>query len=217
VAHLPNPVSDAQLVGDALRNAGVEVTVAQDLDRAGMVTTLRTFARKADNSDWAVIYYAGHGMEMDGKNYLIPVDATLETDRDIPDETLSLDRVLSAVSGARQLKLVILDACRNNPFAQQMKVTVASRAMQRGLSRVEPVNATLVVYSAKEGTTADDGDGANSVFAASISKRILEPGVEINKVFRLVTRDVLTETGNRQQPFVYGSLPPDDFILVPPK
>ena len=98
-----------------------------------------------------------------------------------------------------------------------MKVTVASRAVTRGLSRVEPVDATLVVYSAKEGTTAEDGDGTNSVFATSISKRIVEPGVEINKVFRLVTRDVLTETGNRQQPFVYGSLPPDDFILVPPK
>ncbi|GLS23641.1 hypothetical protein GCM10007874_66620 [Labrys miyagiensis] len=217
VAHLPNPASDAQLVGDALRQAGVDVTVALDLDRAAMVSALRAFSRKADNSDWAMIYYAGHGMELDGTNYLIPIDATLETDRDVPDETLSLDRVLSAVSGARQLKLVILDACRNNPFAQQMKLTVAKRAVTRGLSRVEPMDATMVVYSAKEGTTAEDGDGANSVFAASISKRIVEPGVEINKVFRLVTRDVLSETGNRQQPFVYGSLPPDDFILVPAK
>ncbi|WP_413991667.1 tetratricopeptide repeat protein [Labrys okinawensis] len=217
VAHLPNPASDAQLVGDALRQAGVDVTVALDLDRAGMVSALRAFSRKADNSDWAVIYYAGHGMELDGTNYLIPIDATLETDRDVPDEALSLDRVLSAVDGARLLKLVILDACRNNPFAQQMKLTVAKRAVTRGLSRIEPADATMVVYSAKEGTTAEDGDGANSVFAASISKRIVEPGVEINKVFRLVTRDVLTETGNRQQPFVYGSLPPDDFILVPAK
>jgi tetratricopeptide (TPR) repeat protein len=218
VAHLPNPAGDAQLVGDALRAAGIDdVTIAQDLDRSGMIATLKAFTRKADNSDWAMIYYAGHGMELDGKNYLIPVDASLETDRDVPDETLSLDRVLSAVSGARQLKLVILDACRNNPFAQQMKVTVATRAVQRGLSRVEPLNATLVVYSAKEGTTAEDGDGTNSVFAKSISKRLVEPGVEINKVFRLVTKDVMSETGSRQQPFVYGSLPPDDFILVPTK
>ena len=102
VARLPNPANDAQLIGDALRAAGIDdVTVAVDLDRAGMVGTLRAFARKADNSDWAMVYYAGHGMEMDGQNYLIPVDASLETDRDIPDETLSLDRVLSAVSGAR--------------------------------------------------------------------------------------------------------------------
>jgi tetratricopeptide (TPR) repeat protein len=216
VALLPNPARDAELVGAALRNAGVDdVTVTHDLDRDGMIAALRAFAKKADEADWAVIYYAGHGMEMDGKNYLIPVDAKLDSDRDVPDETVSLDRMMTAIEGAHKLKLVVLDACRNNPFASQMKMSSANRAIERGLSRVEPATATLVVYAAKEGTTAQDGDSTDSPFALAFARRIVEPGVEINKVFRFVTRDVLTQTANQQEPFVYGSLPPDDFIFVP--
>ena len=127
VSHLPNPANDADLVGNALRKAGVdEVTVVHDLDHEGMISALKAFARKADGADWAIIYYAGHGMEMDGKNYLIPVDATLETDRDVPDETVSLERMQAAINGAHQLGLIVLDACRNNPFAQQMKLTAAN-------------------------------------------------------------------------------------------
>ncbi|MDQ0396211.1 tetratricopeptide repeat protein [Labrys monachus] len=218
VGLLPNPAKDAELVGAALRNAGVgDVTVVHDLDHDGMIAALRAFARKADQADWAMIYYAGHGMEMDGKNYLIPVDARLESDRDVADETVSLDRMMSAIEGAHRLKLVVLDACRNNPFASQMKMTSAARAIDRGLSRVEPASATLVVYAAKEGTTAQDGNRGDSPFALAFAKRIVEPGVEINKVFRFVTRDVLSDTGNQQEPFVYGSLPPDDFIFVPAK
>ena len=182
-----------------------------------MVAALKAFARKADAADWAVIYYAGHGIEVGGMNYLIPVDAKLETDRDIPDEAISLERMLSAIDGAHKLKLVVLDACRNNPFARQMKVTVASRSIGRGLAPVEPTGATLVVYAAREGTTAEDGDGADSPFALSFAKRIVEPGVEINKALRFVRQDVLQTTDNHQEPFVYGSLPPDDFYFVPPK
>ncbi len=107
----------------------------------------------------AVIYYAGHGIELDGTNYLIPVDATLETDTDVLDETLSLDRVLFAVEPAKQLRLVILDACRDNPFAKTMKRTVGSRAIGRGLAKVEPSSPnTMIAFAAKAGSTASDGD-----------------------------------------------------------
>jgi uncharacterized caspase-like protein len=152
-------------------------------------------------------------MELAGQNYLIPVDARLQSDRDVVDETVSLDRVLAALSGAHRQKLVLLDACRNNPFAAQMTMTTATRSVTRGLSRVEPLGATLVVYSAKEGTVAEDGDSQHSAFAEAFAKRVVEPGLEINKIFRFVTSDVMSETSNRQEPFVYGSLPPDDFVF----
>jgi WD40 repeat protein len=217
VAHLPNPSKDADLIGAALRSTGIaDVTVAHDLDREGMVAALKVFASKADAADWAVIYYAGHGIEIGGTNYLIPVDAKLETDRDVPEEAISLEQIQSKLMGARKLKLIVLDACRNNPFAAQMKMSVATRSVDRGLTRFEPTGATLVVYAAKERTTAKDGDGKDSPFAVSFAKRIVERGVEINKALRFVRQDVLATTGNQQEPFVYGSLPPDDFYFVPP-
>jgi tetratricopeptide (TPR) repeat protein len=215
VARLPNPAQDADLVGAALRQAGVQdVTVAHDLDRGAMVAALRDFADKADGADWAIIYYAGHGIEVDGTNYMIPVDAHLASDRDVPDEAVSLDRLLSAIQSAHKLRLVVLDACRNNPFVVQMKLASARRAIDRGLSRVEPANATLVAYAAKEGTTALDGNGADSPFALAFARRVVEPGLEINKIFRFVRQDVMDETGNQQEPFVYGSLPPQDFYFL---
>jgi uncharacterized caspase-like protein len=155
-------------------------------------------------------------MEVAGVNYLIPVDAKLETDRDVVDETVSLDQLQSKIEGAHKLRLIVLDACRNNPFAAQMKMTVANRSIGRGLSPVEPLGATLVVYAAKGGTSAEDGGGDDSPFALSFAKRIVEPGVEINKTFRFVRQDVLRTTGT-QEPFVYGSLPPEDFYFVPPR
>jgi uncharacterized caspase-like protein len=215
---LSNPSHDADLIGAALRSTGIEdVTIAHDLDREGMVAALKAFARKADAANWAVIYYAGHGIETGGTNYLIPVDAKLETDRDVPEEAISLEQMQSKIEGAHKLKLIVLDACRDNPFAAQMKLTVANRSIGRGLSPVEPTDGTLVVYAAKGGTSVEDGEGDDSPFAISFAKRIVEPGVEINKTFRFLRQDVLRKTGNHQEPFVYGSLPPDDFYFVPPK
>ena len=218
VGALPNPGHDADTIGEALRATGfATVTIQHDLDRAGMVAALKAFADAADKADWAVIYYSGHGMEVAGENYLVPIDAKLASDRDVPDEAVSLERVMSAVEGARKLRLVILDACRNNPFLVQMKVTSATRSIGRGLALVEPSQATLVAFAAKAGSLAADGDTANSPFAASFARHVGEPGVEINKVFRLVRSDVLAATDNSQEPFVYGSLPPEDFYFVAPK
>jgi tetratricopeptide (TPR) repeat protein len=218
VGALSNPRQDAALVADALKKSGfTSVTLLEDLGRDGFVSAIKTFQDQADKADWAAVYYAGHGVEVDGTNYLIPVDAKLKSDRDVPDETIPLDRVMSAIEGAHKLKLVVLDACRNNPFAPQMKLSGAHRSISRGLTRVEPVGATLVVYAAKEGTTAQDGDGADSPFAASFARRLEQPGVEINMALRFVRQDVLDQTGNQQEPFVYGSLPPTNFYFVPPK
>ena len=189
-----------------------------DLQAAEMRRALRDFADQARDSDIAVVYYAGHGIEMDGTNYLIPTDARLERDTDIYDEAFSLDRVLLAIEPARQLRLVIVDACRNNPFADTMKRTVSSRTVSRGLARIEPTTTnTLVAFAAKAGLTALDGNSKNSPYATALVKYIAKPGLDLRRAFGFVRDDVLQATGNRQEPYVYGSLGGADVALVPGK
>jgi uncharacterized caspase-like protein len=215
VAPLPNAAADADALAKALRDTGFQVVMNErDLTREGMVSALRAFQDEAEHSDWAVIYYAGHGIEVGGMNYMIPVDARLRSDRDIPDETVSLDRLLVATEGARKLRLIIVDACRENPFVPQMRRTLASRSIGRGLARIEPEGGTMVVYSAKEGQVALDGDGRNSPFLLALLNQLKKPNLEINKLFRFVRDEVLSMTGRRQEPFVYGSLPADDFFFM---
>jgi len=182
--------------------------------RDKLISGLRAFEDEAERADWAVIYYAGHGIEMGGINYLVPVDAKLKADRDVQDEAVPLDRALSAISGAKKLRLVILDACRDNPFIQQMRRTIASRSIGRGLARIEPEGGTLVAFAAKHGQTALDGNGKNSPFATALLSHLAQPNVEVNKLFRIVRDDVLEATSQRQEPFVYGSLPGQDFYFV---
>jgi hypothetical protein len=214
---LQNPNNDAQLLAQTLRAAGFQtVTVKTDLDREGMIRTLREFAGTADAADWAVVYYSGHGIEFGGVNYMVPVDAQLKVDRDIDLETIDVGKVMSAIDGARKLRLVILDACRDNPFASQMKRTVATRSLGRGLAQIEPTVGTLIVYAAKHGETALDGTGRNSPFVESLVKRINQkPAVEIRRLFDFVRDDVLATTQRKQQPFSYGSLSAsDDFYFI---
>ena len=217
VALLPNPVNDGAVIAATLKNAGFDVVDSRhDLPANEMRRALRDFADRARDADIAVVYYAGHGMEVDGTNYLIPVDAKLERDTDVYDEALSLDRVLVSIEPAKQLRLVILDACRDNPFAKSMKRTVASRAIGRGLAQVEPASPnTLIAYSAKAGSTAMDGDSKNSPFTIALSKHLTTPGLDVRRAFGFVRDDVLKTTSNRQEPFVYGSLGGDDVPLVP--
>jgi uncharacterized caspase-like protein len=217
VPPLPNPVNDGATIAATLKNAGFDVVDSRsDLPALEMRRALRDFTDAARDADIAVIYYAGHGMEVDGTNYLIPVDAKLERDTDVYDEALSLDRILVAAEPAKQLRLVILDACRDNPFAKNMKKTVALRAIGRGLAKIEPTSPnTLIAYSAKAGSTALDGDTKNSPFTIALAKHLTTPGLDVRRAFGFVRDDVLKETGNRQEPFVYGSLGGDDVALVP--
>jgi uncharacterized caspase-like protein len=214
---LSNPARDAAAVAAALRKVGFQsVVVANDLGKEKMALALRDFGRAAEGADWALVYYAGHGIEISGANYLIPTDAKLETDRDVNFEAIPLDHVLSAVEGASKMRLVLLDACRDNPFASQMRRTVASRSIGRGLAPIEPQTGSLVVYAAKHGETALDGSGTgNSPFVAALIKELSIPGIEIRKLFDLVRDDVLEATNNQQQPFTYGSIPGrQDFYFV---
>src|SRR4051812_9132493 len=217
VARLPNPVNDGATVAATLRDAGFDVVDSRhDLPAAETRRVLRDFADRTRDADIAVVYYAGHGIEVDGGNYLIPVDAKLERDTDVYDEALSLDRVLLAIEPAKKLRLVILDACRDNPFAKVMKRTVASRAIGQGLAKIEPSSPNmLIAYSAKAGSTAADGDGNNSPFTVALSKHLTTPGLDVRRAFGFVRDDVLKTTNSRQEPFVYGSLGGEDVPLVP--
>lgn len=233
VPALANPHNDAEAIAASLRKIGFHsVKLANDTTRENLVNSLRAFAEEAETADWAVVYYAGHGIELNGQNYLIPVDARLAADRDVQFETVPLGQVLAALEGAKKLRMVLLDACRVNPFKQQMRQTEAvtaaaaldsassggagTRSVGRGLARVEVrAGPTLVVFAAKDGQTALDGDGPNSPFAIAMVQRIATPGVEINKIFRLVRDDVMEATAGRQEPYTYGSLPGrEDFFFV---
>lgn len=216
VGRLQNPEGDAKAIARALESLGFETTLALDQDRGSLEQALRRFTGKARNADIAAIYYAGHGMEASGENYLVPTDAALASDEDIDYELVPLELVLKAVSGAKQLRLVMLDACRNNPFARRMAQSGGTRAVGRGFVRVEPITNTLVAYAAKDGTTADDGAGEHSPFTAALLKRLPDPGVEITFVFRKVRDDVLAATDRQQEPFVYGSLGGEPVYLAAP-
>lgn len=217
VVPLSNPANDATAIAEMFRKAAFDVVESRrDLKNTEMRRALRDFTEKARDADIAVIYYAGHGIEVDGINYLIPVDAVLERDTDAYDEAIALDRILQAIEPAKQLRLVILDACRDNPFTKSMKRTVASRSLSRGLAGVEPSRPnTLIAFAAKGGSTASDGDSKNSPFTTALLKYLAQPGLELGKAFRLVRDDVMNATGNKQEPFVYGSLGGNDVVLVP--
>jgi tetratricopeptide (TPR) repeat protein len=232
VPELINPKNDANAIAAALRNVGFDVVMqAANTTRETLIGALQAFANEAASADWAMVYYAGHGIEVSGQNYLVPVEARLATDRDVRAEAVALDHLMAALHGAKKLKLVVLDACRDNPFTPQMQrtavvadagvlsptvgSTAGTRSVGRGLGEVRVQGATLVVFAAKHGQTALDGEGGNSPFAIAFVQRIATPGVEINKVFRLVRDDVMEATAGRQEPYTYGSLPGrEDFFFV---
>jgi uncharacterized caspase-like protein len=216
VAPLANPPRDARLIASTFRDLGfATVTMAPDLGRDKFFAALHEFGVEAEKADWAVVYYAGHGMEIGGVNYLIPVDARLKADSDAETQAVALEQVIASVAGARKLRLVMLDACRDNPFEKTMQRTIALKLVNRGFSNIEPEAGFMVVYAAKHGETALDGDSFNSPFATVLARVIKEPRIEVRKLFDIVRDDVWKVTNRTQQPFTYGSLPGrEDFYFV---
>lgn len=219
VPQLPNPSRDASAVAKMFKDAGFDsVEVQINVGNLEFKRSIRKFEAMADQADIAVVYYAGHGLEISGTNYLIPIDARLASDRDADDEAITLERLVSSTDGAKRLRLVILDACRDNPFVTTMRRErmVANRAVASGLGKVEPTSAdTLIAYAAKAGSTADDGDGQHSPFTSALLKNLTVPGLDVRLAFGRVRDEVLKSTGNRQEPFVYGSLGGETMALVP--
>jgi branched-chain amino acid transport system substrate-binding protein len=206
VGPLQNPGNDATAVADSLKaQLGFDkVILGRDLRAEAFRSLLREFAREVAGAELALVYYAGHGTEVAGRNFLIPVDAALAKASDLDLEAIALDVVLSQLDGVRKLRIVILDACRNNIFP----LAGGHRSVGRGLSRIEPEgDNTLVVYAAKHGTTADDGSGRrHSPFTEALLKRMGTRGLEVRQLFGYVRDDVMAATRRVQQPYIYGTL-----------
>ena len=218
IGRLPNPENDAVDMAAALRRIGFEVTTELDTDRVELTEALRAFTRQSAGADVSLVFYAGHGLEMDGMNYLVPIDARLERDVDVRYETVTLDDLLVSTVGAR-LRLVILDACRNNPLARSMQRTVASRSVSGGsfgqLDEDLLGDETLVAYAAAAGTTAADGTGRNSPYTAALLAHLDEP-LEILTLFRRVRARVLEATNGEQRPHEYQSLLREHYLSGAP-
>lgn len=209
---LGNPRNDVRLVADAARQAGFQtVTIRHDLGMGPFQQALRDFRALADGAQVAMVYYAGHGMEGNGRNWLIPTDAGLASDRDLPYEAINLDQVMEAIEGAT-LRMVVLDACRNNPFGRGWRG--GTRALGRGLGGVE-ADDVLVIYAAAPGQVAADGERGNSPFAKALAGRLAEPGLPVQMLGGAVRDDVLAATGGNQRPFVSASITGKAYYLVP--
>ena len=220
VPKLANPLNDAADVGAALGRLEFSVThVNVNAGFDALRKELRTFRRAASAAEIAVVFYAGHGIEVDKQNFLVPMSTpVLQTDGEVGYEAVPLEMVTGAVEGASNFSLVMLDACRDNPFRISMRREKGStRSIGRGLARPkEPSGDTLIVYSAKEGTTATDGTGLNSPFASALLRYLEEPGLEVGIMFRHVSDAVEESTGQDQEPVWYGSLPSKGAYFIPP-
>lgn len=215
VPHLPNPSNDADAMAAAFGRLGFDVTLAKDISVNSLRKTLATFAITAAHSDMAAIYYAGHGIEVEGKNYIIPVDAELENVVVAGFELISLEAIIDSMGGSSGLKLIFLDACRDNPFRQTMNTSFATRSIGRGLASIEPDSGIVISYAAKAGTVAYDGKGKHSPYTEALLDHMEEPGLELQFLFRRVRDAVLRQTARSQEPFFYGSLPDRAFYLNP--
>jgi uncharacterized caspase-like protein len=218
VPQLPNPSRDANAVAKMFKDAGFEtIETYLDVGNLDFKRAIRKFEDTAVDADVAVLFYAGHGIEIGGTNYLIPIDAKLASDRDAPDEAIPLDRLVLSADGARKLRVVILDACRDNPYAGKMRreSRAALRAVSSGLGKVEPSSTdTLIAYAAKAGSTAEDGERDHSPFTAALLKHLTVPGLDLRLAFGRVKDEVMKSTNGRQEPFVYGSLGGGNYSLV---
>jgi uncharacterized caspase-like protein len=215
IPQLPNPARDAAAMAQLFRDAGFDtVQVVLDAGSLDFRRAIREFEMVADQADIAVVYYAGHGLEIGGISYLFPVDARLATDHDVESGAIPLERLASSAGGARRLRLIIIDACRQNSFFPKKHPGDATRVLA-GLGNIEPDENTLVAYAARAHTIAEDGSGPHSPYTTSLLKNLTVPGLDVRLVFGRVKDEVNKATGGRQEPWVYGSLGGGNVSLVP--
>jgi Caspase domain/Lysozyme inhibitor LprI len=213
---LANPRNDAKAVAAKLQSIGFDVDLYEDLDGQAFRVALGAFSEKALNADLALVFYAGHGIELNGQNYLIPVDAKMKSEATAQFEAVPLDQVLGAVREAGKLGMVMLDACRNNPFAASMVRKNGTRAVSRGLApvSVEGEKGIVVSFAAEAGQTADDGDTQHSPYTAALLEVLDQPGLEVGRMFRTVRAKVRQTTGEKQVPIEQMQLPDEEIYLV---
>jgi len=219
VPKLKNTINDARALAATLEGMGFQVDVLMDATKDETLQELQDFAFRAETADIALIYYAGHGVSVQGTTFLIPVDARVQAARDIVTASVTMDQMLAAVDGARKMSILILDSCRDNPFPDVIdlrdpEVAEGLTTGKGGLAAPAPERGTLVAFAARDGEVAMDGDGDNSPFNAALRKNMVLPDLEIGLMFRQVRDDVLAATGNVQEPATYGSLPGEPFFLA---
>ena len=209
---LDNPINDARLIASSLQRSGFNVTLRENLDRTALLDALREFGNRLNENTIAVLYYAGHGLQLRDRNYLIPVDADIRSEDEIPISGIDLSFILGRMSAARsRINIVILDACRNNPFAGK---TVAA---PRGLAQMDAPVGTLLAFATAPGKLAADsgtGDSANSLYALYLSRHLLTPGLPVEIVFKRVREGVVKDTQQQQVPWESSSLQ-GEFAFVP--
>lgn len=215
ISPLKNPPRDARAMAAKLRGLGFQTDLVVDPDRQGLERAIRTFGDKARNADIALLFYAGHALETNGQNYLVPATADVHTVRDVPFETVSLDLVTAQLEGQARSLLIFLDACRDNPFAT--RISSGQRGINaRGLAAPSAnATGTLVVYATAPGRTADDGNGEDSPFTTALLRHIDEPGLEVRQMLSRVRRDVRNATGGAQVPWESSSLEGDLYFRPP--
>jgi Caspase domain/Domain of unknown function (DUF4189) len=204
---LPNPSHDAQDVAAALKRTGFQTIVGIDLDQAGMQDAAIRFARAARTADVAMFYYSGHALQFAGVNYMIPVDAQLRDEADLR-RMIRVDEVVADLQQAKNLRILVLDSCRDNPLADELKRSIGitrSASIGRGLARIDSPEGMIIAYATQAGRTAEDGDGYNSPYTAAFLKNI-EAKDEIGTIFRRISSDVYTTTRQAQLPELSLSL-----------
>ena len=213
---LRNPGNDATDMAAALKALDFEVVQGMDVGRDGFFDKLDEFTEAAAGADVALFFYAGHGLQVDGRNYLAPVDARLEKELDLQREAIDLATILGEMRSPTNL--VFLDACRNNPLAENLARSMGrSRSVgaTRGLARVGDRSGTLIAYATAANAVADDGEGENSPFTAALLEHIRTPGLSIFQMVNQVALSVSASTGGRQEPWSHHSALPNSFPLLP--
>jgi Caspase domain len=200
---LPNPANDASDVAAALKRLGFTVIEEENLDKRGMDDAFRRFAREMADADAAMFFYAGHAMQWQGANYLMPVDAKLEDEADVPYEMAKLNDMIADMGRVKAVRIAVLDACRDNPLEDRLKRSIAltrGGSQTRGLARIEKADGLVVAYSTNAGNVAEDGQGRNSPFTKALLDYIETPGLEVGVLFRRVMGSVKQATGGKQHP-----------------
>lgn len=214
VEALYNPVNDAKLIAETLKGVGFEVTTLNDVNRADMFTAIKAFSAQLKPGAISVVYFAGHGMQISGKNYLLPVDVIPTSEQGIRLKSYPLDHLLERIQKSpAAVNIVFLDACRNNPFLSSSR----KRGFDNlGMTKVIAPRGTVIAYSTQPGQLAEDGSGNHSLYTASLSQEINKPGQNLETVLKAVAEIVRKKTYDDQQPWFESSLV-DNFYFKPPK
>ncbi len=206
---LNNPVNDAQDIAQLLEKIGFQVSLKKDQSQSEMRAAIRDFGYKIRNGGVGLFYYAGHGMQINGENFLIPIGNDIQEEDEISDQAIKLNLVLNKMATAdNKMNIVILDACRDNPFVRSF------RSASKGLALVDGPTGTFIAYSTQPGATASDGDSSNGLYTKHLLNNMLKPGLTIEQVFKRVRNQVMKDSGQKQIPWELSSLIGEDFYFL---